>query len=280
VSRSPSAAARLVAAASRRTAVVLCYHGIENRTPATDPTLLTLPPDQFRAQIELLLGGGFRFVTVDQLVSQRNGRSPQPGLVALSFDDGMENNYSVLLPILAEYGIPATVYVATGLVGQRNPFLAGTRMMTHEELRTLVAHGVELGAHTVTHPFLSRLDLATCVEEMVNSRDDLEQITGRPVKTFAYPYSADGGYAVEAAAQVGFAAAVTSGHTKRWARFSMNRSIVKRTDTLTGFALKVWPQHDRLHGSRSGRLVRASTRRIRHSAGRGRRSRRDGRSLR
>jgi peptidoglycan/xylan/chitin deacetylase (PgdA/CDA1 family) len=86
---------------------------------AYDPENLCVAPRRFRAQVELLLAAGFEFLTVAELTSRMNGGPPPPGLAALSFDDGMENNVSVLLPLLREYGLPATVYVATGLIGQR-----------------------------------------------------------------------------------------------------------------------------------------------------------------
>ena len=164
IARSPLVAG--LSALARRRSVLLAYHGVAPRAPELDPHNLSVTPAAFRSQVELLMDAGFELVTVADLAQRAAGGRPPAGLAALSFDDGMDNNHSVLLPILREYGIPATVYVTTGIIGRPNPWLApgaGARMMTEPELADLVAAGVELGAHTVTHPDLSLLDRAGCV---------------------------------------------------------------------------------------------------------------------
>jgi peptidoglycan/xylan/chitin deacetylase (PgdA/CDA1 family) len=158
-----------------RRSLLLAYHGVALSDPGQDPHNLRVPPSRFRAHIELLLRAGFEMVTVAGLAERAAGGRPPPGLAALSFDDGMDDNHSVLLPILEEYRIPATVYVTTGLIGQSNPWLApesGARMMTEHELRDLAAAGIELGAHTVTHPDLSLLGYDECLREPAGARAD------------------------------------------------------------------------------------------------------------
>ena len=116
----------LFAAARRlreRRSVIVGGHGVADVPAAYDPENLCVAPDRLRAQVELLLDAGFEFVTVAELTGRMNGGAPPPGLAALSFDDGMDNNVSVLLPLLREYGVPATVYVTTGLIGRPNPWL-------------------------------------------------------------------------------------------------------------------------------------------------------------
>jgi peptidoglycan/xylan/chitin deacetylase (PgdA/CDA1 family) len=142
-----------------RRSAVLCYHGVGPSTTRIDPGFLRVEPAAFRAQLDLLLEAGFEFVTVAEFVERAAGGRPPPGLIALSFDDGMDDNHEHVLPILRERGLPATVYVTTGLIGKRNPWMArdsGARMMSAEELGDLVLAGFEVGAHTVTHPDLSQ----------------------------------------------------------------------------------------------------------------------------
>ena len=193
-----------------------------------------------------------------------DGRSAAPpGRVALSFDDGMEDNYRVLLPILKQYRIPATVYVATGLIGGPNPFMppdAGARMMNREELLELADAGVELGAHSSTHPDLSALGREQCRREMQASREALERLTGRPVKTFAYPFCSYGEAAVEAAAETGFAAAVTCQGRGGWRRYELKRSVVTGKDGTPSFVLKLWDAYQPLFDSALGRMLRRASR--------------------
>ena len=249
-----------------RRSLILGYHGVATSDPGEDPHNLRVTPDRFRAQVELLLGAGFEIVTVAEMSERAAGQTPPPGLAALSFDDGMEDNHSVLLPILRDYAIPATVYVTTGLIGQANPWLApesGARMMIEDELRELAAAGVELGAHTVTHPDLSRLDHAACLREMTESREAIERLTGATVKTFAYPFCRYGQEAVAAAADAGFLAAVTCEGRGGWSRYELKRAMLTGKDGWPSFLLKAIDAYQPLYDSRAGKLLRAGTREAR-----------------
>ncbi len=246
----------------KRRSLVLAYHGIAESSAAVDPEFLRVAPEVFRGQLDVLLGAGFEVVTVAELARRAAGRTPPPGLVALSFDDGMDDNHSILLPILQAYGLPATVYVTTGLIGKPNPWmkLGASRMMTEGELRDLVAAGVELGAHTVTHPNLEELDYDSCLREMVESRDLLAELTGQPVRTFAYPFCMYGEAAVRAARAARFDAAVTCLDRGSWAPFEMRRVMITGKDGPASFALKLAELYGPLFHSRAGQLARVSTR--------------------
>jgi peptidoglycan/xylan/chitin deacetylase (PgdA/CDA1 family) len=261
---------------TRRSAILL-YHGVGPRTKRTDPGFLRVQPDDFRAQLELLLDAGFTVVTVGEFVERARGLKPPPGLVALSFDDGMEDNHSVALPILSEYGLHATVYVTTGLIGKPNPWMTpetSARMMTVDELRDLVAAGWEIGAHTVTHPDLSELGFEECLDEMRGSRDELERALGVSVRTFAYPACHYGPQAVAAARAAGFSAAVTCQGLGSWDPYELRRSLVSGKDSTRSVLLKIGGLYEPLSTSRPGRVARASTRRVRER----RRARREGRA--
>ncbi len=254
--------------ARRRRAAIIGYHGVGASTAAEDPRNLRVRPERFRAQVELLLDAGFEFVTVAELARRAGGGVPAPGMAALSFDDGMADNHSVLLPLLREYGITATVYVATGMIGAPNPWMAdGARMMTADELRELRAAGIELGAHTVSHPDLSTLSRAACLDEMAASRAALEELTGEPVRTFAYPFCRYGAEAVAAAAEAGFEAAVTCEGRGSWRRFEMKRAMLTGKDGLPSFMLKLLDAYQPLFDSPPGRLLRVSTRAARRRFG-------------
>jgi peptidoglycan/xylan/chitin deacetylase (PgdA/CDA1 family) len=247
----------------QRRSIILCYHGIGPSDPAADPYFLRVPADRFRRQVELLLEAGFGFRTVADLVDSFDGDRPPPGLAALSFDDGMDDNHSVLMPLLREYGVPATVYVTTGVIGQENPWLPGTRMMTEDELGDLGAAGFELGAHTVTHPDLATLGYDDCLREMRESKEEVERITGTPARTFAYPFCSYGPEALAAARDAGFTAAVTCHGRGGWSRFELRRSMVGGKDGMPSFVLKVAGAYEPLFDSPPGRLFRGSTRAVR-----------------
>lgn len=90
---------------------------------------------------------------------------------------------------------------------------AGT-MMTRDQVRELARQGVEIGGHTVTHPILTSIDDTRAMDEMVQGKQLLETLTGKPVKAFAYPNGQPHkDYAlrhVAMAREVGFELAVTT----------------------------------------------------------------------
>ena len=257
---------RLARTLRTRRSVILCYHGVGPTSTRLDPGFLRVPTDVFRAQLDLLRDAGFEFVTVAELAERSAGAEPPPGLAALSFDDGMDDNHAVVLPILTELGLTATVYVATGLIGKPNPWMApgaGTRMMDEPELRELAAAGFEIGAHSVTHPDLSQLDYESCLREMTESRRTLERVVGAPVRTFAYPFCRYGPAALAAARASGFTAAVTCQGLGSWDRYELKRSLITGKDGLPIFLLKLTDAYQPLFESGPSRLVRAATRRLR-----------------
>jgi O-antigen biosynthesis protein len=257
----------LLREAARRRSLILCYHGIAATTMADDPYFFCVDPARFRHQVALLKAAGFRFVTVAELAAAGpvHGSPPPPGMVALSFDDGWHDNYANLLPILREARVPATIYVATGLMGLPNPWIrreAGMRMMTAGEVRACAAAGVEIGAHTVSHPDLSLVSAEGCAREVAPSRAALEALLQTEVATFAYPYFHHGPDAVAAVRDAGFAAAVAGNGDSDlgWDRYRMPRTLITGKDGLASFALKVLGRYDPLWHSRGGEALRVVTR--------------------
>ncbi len=246
--------------------VILGGHGIGALPEALDPHHLTVASTRFRAQVELLLAAGFQFVTVGELAERTTTAASTSGLAALSFDDGMEDNVSVLLPLLREYGLPATVYVVTGLIGRPNPWLdprSRARMMTSDELSELVAAGVELGAHTVTHADLSALDHEACRREVETSRAVLRDLTGAAVETFAYPFCRHSPGAVRAVRAAGFSAAVSGEGHGNGAPYTLERAMITGVDGTASFLAKLFGTYEPLRASRAGSLARAASRRPR-----------------
>lgn len=267
--QSPSATRGLWATALKRVAqrrsVILGYHGVGMAPARDDLFRLLVPPAQFAMHVGLLSEAGFRFVTVAELADELLGRGSPPGLAAISFDDGLKDNYTTALPILRELGIPATVYVVVGFIGGNSPWIRPSpagRMLAEDEIRALAAEGWEIGAHTMTHPDLSRLDYGRCVSEIVRSREALERISGRPIRTFAYPFGRYGPEAVAAARNAGFRAAVTTG-SGSWSPLELTRAMISARDPLPVMMLKLTDRYEPLVGSPALRVVRWASKQVR-----------------
>jgi peptidoglycan/xylan/chitin deacetylase (PgdA/CDA1 family) len=178
----------------------------------------------------------------------------------------MEDNHSVAAPILAEYALPATVYVTTGSIGAPNPFIApeaGARMMSAEQIADLAASGWEIGSHTVTHPDMAAMDYAECRRELAESKATLEEIVGAPLRTFAYPFGNYGPAAMAAARDTGFEAALTCVNRGSWAPFEMKRTLITGRDRGPGFVARLSGAYEPLVLGRAGTLARRATRRLR-----------------
>jgi peptidoglycan/xylan/chitin deacetylase (PgdA/CDA1 family) len=232
----------------RTRSVILGYHGITRSPLRHDLSMLLVRPSRFRAQIELLLEAGFTFVTVAELARLAAAGAPPAGYAAISFDDGLRNNYTTALPILSSYGILATVYVTIGFIDGVSPWIgAGSdnRMLSEAEIRALAAAGWELGAHTMSHPDLSLLDYDACRREIEESKAALEAIVDIPVETFAYPFGRYGSAAIAATADSGLIAAVSTGHGS-WSSFELRRTMIGAADPMPLVVLKLTDRYEPL----------------------------------
>jgi peptidoglycan/xylan/chitin deacetylase (PgdA/CDA1 family) len=257
----------LARSARRRRSAILAYHGVERVDPAVDPEGLCIDPGVFRSQIAFLLEAGFEFVTVRDFVARTRGNGAEPGLIAITFDDGLENLRTIALPLMRELDVTATVYLPTGLIGQAYPWAqpeAGLRIMDESGIRELAEAGIEIGAHTVNHPDLSRCTYEESLREMVDSREQLERLLDSSVTTFAYPFARYSADAERAARDAGFAAAVSySMLTSGDSVYALSRELVTGRHGVPSMALKASGSYDRLFYSPPGRALRRAARALR-----------------
>jgi peptidoglycan/xylan/chitin deacetylase (PgdA/CDA1 family) len=158
---------------------VLLYHAITARPP---PGLqgFTVHPRRFVEHLGVVRDAGRVGLTVSQLAACLKGISQLPGLpVLVTFDDGYADFLNAAEDLLTSR-LPSTLYMTTGEIGS-------TGMLTSRQLQSL-DHGVEVGAHSRTHPRLDELSPARLRSEVFGSKADLEDVLRRPVRSFAYPH--------------------------------------------------------------------------------------------
>ena len=159
---------------------------------ATDASPIAFPPALFERALSRLAEGGYstlRLVDVARLV--REGRAIPARTCVITFDDGYRSVYDVAWPLLSRYRITATVFVTVGeavSAGERLPPLGGRALLSWAEMREMQAGGIDFGAHTLTHPDLTRLATGAVEAEMLASQARLADGLGAPVTTFAYPF--------------------------------------------------------------------------------------------
>jgi peptidoglycan/xylan/chitin deacetylase (PgdA/CDA1 family) len=147
---------------------------------------------------------------------RRSNRLPPAGSVVVTVDDGYEDVRTEAHPVLRELGLRASMFVVTDRMGDANRWddpdgpLLGRQLMSWDDARQLHQDGVELGAHTQTHPLLPDLPPERAEAEVAGSRDDLELQVREPVSAFAYPYGRWDERTAQTVAAAGFACALTA----------------------------------------------------------------------
>ncbi len=187
-------------------ATVFVYHRFgDSRYPSTNTSLA-----DFRAHLETLRGGGYAVLPLGEIIARlRDGRPLPERCVALTVDDAFRSFFNGGVPLLREYGYPATLFVNTGEVG-------GPDAMSWAELRQLAAYDIEIGNHSAAHGYLldhhrdepPELWRARVKGEIQRAQDDLHQHLGVTARLFAYPYGEFSREVAEIVRELGFVGAV------------------------------------------------------------------------
>lgn len=252
--------------------LALTYHGIGDVPLRRDPHHLFVRPLDFVRQVERLRAWGYELVTFGEL-AQRVRADGGAGAAALTFDDGFADNLAVGQPLLDRLGAPATVFVVTGWLGKPHEQAPWKRLLTGDEVVELHARGVEIGAHTVTHPDLTALEYDAAREELARSKAELEALTGAPVDVAAYPFGRADAETRRACRDAGFAAACRTLGEGSWADpYDLPRQAMENRASLVGLRLKRDGRYEPLMRFFAARLARRVSRQARDRVLRGRRS--------
>lgn len=251
-----------------RRGIILMYHTVvDHWDDALGESGIEAAKNAFRRHMTYI-SERMRPVALSELVTTLAQRRPVPTrAVAVTFDDGYEDNYLHAFPVLRELGIPATIFLTTGHIDSSKTFWwdaiaamiassdqpvldlrelgarahlpwaldgvmplttpkqrqraaeyvialvkaarltekpdgisalqdvlkvsnvpQGPRMLGWKQIEEMSAHGMEFGAHTVSHPDLTQVSSAQALRELGDSKDDIESRLRSKVLTFAYPY--------------------------------------------------------------------------------------------
>jgi peptidoglycan/xylan/chitin deacetylase (PgdA/CDA1 family) len=167
--------------------MVLMYHGVADE--AEDPNHLCVAPNRFAEQMTWLKRRGLRGVSIETLVDAMRAGRPR-GLVGITFDDGYVSVLEAALPELRRHGFTATMFIVSGRLGGSNEWDEGPRwpLMSAGQVGELAAAGMEIGSHSTTHVRLAGLDAGQLKAQIAESKASLADLTGAPVRGFAYPY--------------------------------------------------------------------------------------------
>lgn len=175
------------------TRAILTYHSIDG-----SGSPISVAPDAFAAHVRWLASGRVRVVPLVNLAAEvRDGSASDGDAVALTFDDGFANFAEHAAPLLAEHALPATVFVVSEHAGRTNAWggrdaagIPTLPLMDWSALGRIAESGVDIGAHTRTHPHLDALGSNAIAEEIEGGASEITSRLGRRPTSFAYPYGA------------------------------------------------------------------------------------------
>lgn len=163
---------------------ILCYHQIRDWRPRDSRTAkdYIVPIAAFRQQIKMLADSGYHSILPDQLYAYLATGAPLPTKpVMLTFDDTDLDQYTIAKPELDKYGFKAVYFVMTVSLGRPH-------YMSKEQVKELSDAGNVIGSHTWDHHNVKKYQGQDWATQIDKPTKQLEEITGKPIKYFAYPF--------------------------------------------------------------------------------------------
>ena len=218
---------------------ILMYHAVA-ADPGEATRALSVTPEAFAAQMAVLADRGLTPVTTADLAAHwRSGRPLPARPVLVTFDDGYEGVHRHALPVLAEHGFPATLFVSTGWL--RGPYDTGgglDTMLDWDQVRELAAAGVQIGGHSHSHPQLDRLDEDRLRSELILCKEIVSDQLGSVPASFAYPYGYSSRRVRRAVRETGYAQALAVGNglaRRAQGPYALRRVTVRRSTSAAEF---------------------------------------------
>jgi peptidoglycan/xylan/chitin deacetylase (PgdA/CDA1 family) len=168
---------------------ILMYHSIDS-----SGSPVSVPSPLFANHMEWLRHRNFEVISLRGALQTLKEKGPTERKIVLTFDDGFANFYTDAFPLLAKYEMPCTVFLVSDYCGKRNDWPGQYKsvpilpLLDWARIQELSRAQIEFGAHSCTHPVLTRLSPDCAMREIRQSQDSIQEKIGRPVSYFAYPY--------------------------------------------------------------------------------------------
>lgn len=172
---------------------ILMYHQIT--PPSKKGTRLRgsmVHPQRFASQMRWLKRLGYTGLSLAELDPYLKGKK-QGRVVGITFDDGYQNVHDNALPILMELGFSSTNFIVSGEIDGENTWAQATgspeaKLMCEASIRNWAQSGQEIGSHTVSHVHLAKVSPEEALQQLKQSKLDLEQLLQQEISSFCYPY--------------------------------------------------------------------------------------------
>lgn len=169
---------------ARREVPILCYHQIRDYKP-TDGKIgrpYIVPPADFAQQMQALADSGYHTILPDQLNEYlTTGKELPTKPVMLTFDDTRLDQYTAALPELNKHGFKGVFFIMTVSLGRPG-------YMSKEQVKELSDKGHTIGSHTWDHKNVKTYTDTDWPVQIAKPSKQLQEITGKPIEYFAYPF--------------------------------------------------------------------------------------------
>jgi len=225
---------------------ILMYHQIDVPPPSGTPLRgLVVSPGAFARQMGLLRMLGYIGLSMCDLEPYLKGEK-QGKVVGITFDDGYQNNLHSALPVLQKSGFTATCYAVSSMMGGTNSWDSGLvaekPLMNESEWRIWLASGMDVGSHTRTHADLTKLPIDEAIDQIANSKIELQDALGCDIRHFCYPYGRFDTTHSQLVKQAGYVTATTTRRGRVHPGddlMALRRVLVAQATTLMQFFLKI-----------------------------------------
>ena len=221
---------------------ILMYHFISIPPENADIYQLDLSvsPELFREQLAYLKAESFTTISLTELLYHLSGHASLPEKpIVLTLDDGYVDNYTIVFPLLKEFGFKGTFFIVTEPIDFNDQ-----RYMSWDNIIEMHNAGMEFGSHTRRHRDLRNLSESSLIDEILGSRMDIEARIHAPVHLFCYPSGRYNDYVLDFLQREDFWLAVTTSYGYEHShdnRFELTRIRMSSIDTLETFKAKLSP---------------------------------------
>lgn len=172
---------------------ILMYHMI-SEPESSQEERYACPPKTLQKHMQYLRANDYNIVNLDTITEHLNNKVELPKkTIAITLDDGFSDNYENAFPIFQKLKIPATIFLATGMMEKTNTWMQTSgfskrNMLSWSQITEMQQSGISFGAHTVNHVKLPELSADEMLTELVDSKQKIEDKLNITIKHFAYPY--------------------------------------------------------------------------------------------
>ncbi len=222
---------------------ILLYHRIVKSRGEGGKQNIFVTEKRLRKQLEYLKNNDYQTITFRDIEKYEQAHLHKK--IILTFDDGYEDNYTHLFPLLKEFGYTAVIFLVTGFSKNEWDIKNGEpvhSLLNNAQIKEMNAYGIEFGAHTQKHVDLLKTIPKAQDKEITECKNDVEKIINKPVISLSYPFGGVNQSIKEKAKQAGYRYGIATNTGKQKFSddlFQIRRIEISKNTTLFSFKRKV-----------------------------------------